>query len=110
MSECKIRQDAGQIQLQHELSEIEKTLDLSPEGIERTACSALYHGLCKIRLVARENPASVYRLADAMHNLPLALQKKDYDLMRLYTIEAVHAYRDANNFGQSLGASGSTAN
>lgn len=85
--------DASQIRLQHELDEVAKTLDLTPEGIEATALRALYRGLCKIRLEARENPALVYSLADAMHNLPIALQKKDYDSIRMYTIEAVHAQR-----------------
>ena len=85
--------EAGLIQLQHELDEVEKTLDLTPEGIEATALRALYSGLCKIRLEARENPELVYSLADAMHNLPIALGKKDYDRIRLYTVEAVHAQR-----------------
>lgn len=93
-TDAAIDQEVGQIRLQHELDEVEKTLDLTPEGIEATAFRALYSGLCKIRIQARENPALVYSLADAMHNLPIALGNKDYDKIRLYTVEAVHAQRN----------------
>lgn len=70
--------------------EVAETLDLSPQGIERTALNALYQGLCRIR-TASDDPASIYRLADAMHNLPRALERKDHNLIRLHTIEAVMA-------------------
>lgn len=86
MTNPAVNQDAGQIKLLHEYSEIEKVLDLSHEGIETTALRALYRGLCSIRLAAFESPSDAYKLADAMHNLPIALEKKDYDKIRIYVM------------------------
>lgn len=62
--------------------------NVSPENIEEMGLVALRNGLLKIRALCKNDPRSVYDLADALHNLPQALLHKNYAEVRQILLDA----------------------
>lgn len=57
------------------------------------ALDLLTHGLIKLRLVSK-TPQVVYRLADALHNIPRTLRVETVDQLRYHVAEAIVALEE----------------